>query len=109
MRNVIRILLCTALMAAAVAMAYMTVSGFARKEPLTFSRASVSPAFQSLYVLGESEGRVAVFSGSGAREPLSVTDIRTASLREQDRAMLRAGIPVDSPEELARLLEDLGA
>ena len=56
-----------------------------------------------------SGGYVAVFERSLDREPLRVTDIELRSLRRADRAMLEAGIPVLSRQELLLLLEDLGS
>ena len=63
----------------------------------------------ALYYLRESEGRVAVFETKRGREPLRVTGIELRSLRAADRAMVRAGIPVLSRQELLSLLEDLGS
>lgn len=61
------------------------------------------------YYLRESEGFVAVFSGSRERTPISVTHIETSGLRETDRVLLRRGIPVSGTAELLMLLEDLGS
>lgn len=52
---------------------------------------------------------VAVYEKSGSREPVSVTGIELRCLREADRAMIEAGIPVISRRELLLLLEDLGS
>ena len=60
-------------------------------------------------MLGESEGRVAVYGREDPRTPVTVTDIPLASLRERDRAIIADGLPVNSSEELAQLLEDLSA
>ena len=65
-------------------------------------------AESALYYLRESGGRVAVFEKARGREPLRVTKIELKSLREADRAMVEAGIPVLSRQELLLLLEDLG-
>ena len=61
------------------------------------------------YYLRESDGFVAVFSGSRERTPLSVTHIETSGLRDADRALLIRGIPVSGTAELLMLLEDLGS
>ncbi len=63
----------------------------------------------ALYYLRESEGRVAIFETKRGREPLRVTGIELRCLRAADRAMVRAGIPVLSRQELLSLLEDLGS
>ena len=60
------------------------------------------------YLLKDHGGRLAVFA-PGADEPLQVYDIYTHLLPEQDVAALQKGIPVESEERLARLLEDFGA
>ena len=59
--------------------------------------------------LRESGGYVAVYSRERDREPLEVTDIELSCLRRADRAMVRAGIPVLSRQELLLLLEELGS
>lgn len=66
-------------------------------------------AEDALYYLRESEGRVAVYETKRGREPLRVTGIELRSLRAADRAMVKAGIPVLSRQELLSLLEDLGS
>ena len=99
MKTAVKIVLCTALVCGAVTMAGFTIAGFR----------DAGPVQRSLYVLGESEGRVAVYGRENPGTPVTVTDIRVSTLREADRAMLADGLPVSSPEDLARLLEDLGA
>ncbi len=59
--------------------------------------------------LRPSDGRVAVFSSRRGKEPLRVTNIELKCLRASDRAMVEAGIPVLSRQELLCLLEDLGS
>ena len=66
-------------------------------------------AEDALYYLRESEGRVAVYETERARKPLDVTEIELCCLRAADRAMVKAGIPVLSRQELLTLLEDLGS
>lgn len=61
------------------------------------------------YVLKDSGRYVAVYDKAKSREPLSVTGIELRCLREADRAMIEAGIPVISRRELLLLLEDLGS
>lgn len=108
MKTGIKIGVCAVLMATALTMAAFTAADIARvrEPPVRMDEASLS---SSHYVLGEYGGRAAVFSEGNFAEPVLVTNIQTASLRENDRQMLRAGIAVGSEEELARLLEDLGS
>ena len=61
------------------------------------------------FVLREEGGYVAVYEKARDREPLSVTGIELKCLREADRAMVEAGIPVINRRELLLLLEDLGS
>ncbi len=63
----------------------------------------------ALYFVRENGGRVAVYETKRAREPLRVTGIELKCLRAADRAMVKAGIPVLSQQELLLLLEDLGS
>ncbi len=90
----IRIISCVMLLSLALTMAVFTLADFE------------GPA--QVYRLGEHKGLVAVYSGSGT-EPVSVTDIALASLRQADREMIARGLEADSQEELLRLLEDLGS
>lgn len=99
MNTGIRIILCAALACVAVTLAGFTLAGF-RGEP---------PEQNSPYLLGVSDGNVAVYGREDPKNPVAVTDIRLSSLRERDRALISDGLPVASSEELARLLEDLGA
>ena len=59
--------------------------------------------------LRQSGDYVAVYETKRAREPVQVTGIELSSLRTADRAMVEAGIPVLSRQELLMLLEDLGS
>ena len=61
------------------------------------------------FVIKASGDYVAVFERARDREPVSVTGIELKNLREADRAMIEAGIPVISRHELLQLLEDLGS
>ncbi len=71
--------------------------------------AYAASAESAMYYLRESEGRVAVYETERARKPLDVTEIELCCLRAADRAMVKAGIPVLSRQELLTLLEDLGS
>ena len=91
----IRIVSCVALAAIALTMA-------------VFSLADFTPPVTAGYTIGEHEGLLAVFS-SDSEEPLTVTDIELASLRQADRDMIDRGLSAQSREELLLLLEDLGS
>lgn len=60
------------------------------------------------YLLGEENGRLALFR-AGEAQPVARYDIYTVLLPERDAAALRQGIPVATREELNRYLEDFGA
>ena len=55
--------------------------------------------------MGEINGMIAVFSGSDGCL-IKITDYPISSLPSADREALNTGIPVDSDEELAMLMED---
>ena len=93
MRIGTRIISCVMLMAVALTMAVVTRADFEGAES---------------YRLGEHKGMVAVYAGSGT-EPVSVTDIELASLRQADREMIAGGLEAATSEELLSLLEDLGS
>lgn len=57
------------------------------------------------YLLGESEGRLAVFV-EGSDQPEMVLEVYLSSLPEADRILLEQGIPAESYERLVSLLED---
>lgn len=94
MRTGIRIISCVMLMAVALTMAVFTLADF---DP---------PA--GAYRLGEHQGLVAVYSQASG-QPVSITDIELASLRQADREAIVRGIQAETKEELLSLLEDLGS
>lgn len=98
MRVGIRVGICAVLIAAAVGMAALTLTGF-----------SLRGGAEEGYILAASDGRVAVYEAGDRRTPIAVTDISLDTLRAADRAMLDAGIPVPDSDALLRLLEDLGS
>ena len=100
MKTAVRLVICTALAAAAVTMAGFTIAGFHGRE-------EAPPA--APYLLGEAGGYVAVFTAEDSRVPIQVTDIELSSLRSVDRERISAGLPLRSREELASVLEDLGS
>ena len=60
------------------------------------------------WTVGLWQGHVAVFH-QGAAAPETVLEMPAEALPETDRAALARGIPVNTPEELAALLEDYGS
>ncbi|OUP24357.1 MULTISPECIES: BofC C-terminal domain-containing protein [Eubacteriales] len=63
------------------------------------------------YTLRDWHGKLALFaSGESGEEdqPVEVYDVYTHLLPEQDVLSLQAGIPLESQEQLQRLLEDFG-
>ena len=60
------------------------------------------------FVLGEYDGRVAVF-GAGAEAPREITSIWVHYLPAADRNALKKGIDAANELALAALLEDLGS
>ena len=98
MKLAVRMSICVLLAAAAVTMAAFTVADFRRANE---ERAAG-------YILGESDGSVAVFAGGDLKTPVRVTEIEMATLRETDRALIADGYAVASREELLQILEDLG-
>ena len=77
-----------------------------------WQRGSSAPAVSNpdgaKYIVKSQDGKVALFTGEFVASPAILTDIDVAALREYDRLMLEAGIPVDTYDEVLRLLEDFG-
>ncbi len=92
----IRIVSCVAMMAIALTLVLFTAADFREAE----SRG---------YTLGEYEGNIAVFRKGEDSEPITVTDIELASLRQADREKISSGISASGERELQELLEDLGS
>ncbi|MDI7246598.1 MAG: BofC C-terminal domain-containing protein [Bacillota bacterium] len=74
-------------------------------------RAGMSPACLATMHIGEKDGWVTVFYGDPKHRcrPKSVTRIKVTGLPPNERADLRAGIPVSSEEDLLRILETLAS
>lgn len=68
---------------------------------------SPPPAAEAPYLLRDEGGRIALYR-QGEQEPVKVYDIYTHLLPEPDVLSLQKGIPVESEDELERLLEDFG-
>lgn len=66
-------------------------------------------ADSAVYYLRADGDYIAVYPGRRARQPQELTHIELRTLRRADRAMIEAGLPVRSRQELLQLLEDLGS
>lgn len=62
----------------------------------------------SSYTLRDWHGRLALFEAGEENRPVEVYDVYTHLLPENDVLSLQAGIPLESPDQLQRLLEDFG-
>jgi len=62
----------------------------------------------SAYIVGQWNGRVALFTKDFENRPAFETDIDIRNLREYDRRLLSTGIRVGSYEEVLHLIEDFG-
>lgn len=94
----IRIVSCVVLMAIALTMAVFTMADLERPQTETAG-----------YTLGEHDGNLAVFRSGDSKNPITVTDIELAGLRQADRDMIDRGLEAATHEELLSLLEDLGS
>ena len=81
------------------------VSSGAPDIPLQQSPAPSAESAGPVYLVREFEGSVAVFR-FGEETPMQVLETPLSVLPEQDRLLLRDGIPVMTAEELASVLED---
>ena len=61
------------------------------------------------YLLREYEGYVAIFDAESGKTPKVVTAIEMKNLTEADRTLMEMGLPAETEDELALLLEDLGS
>ena len=93
-----------ALCAAALAVSIVWMAGPALpREPAgSLSAGQVAP-----YLLREDAGLIALFR-PGQEEPVRVYELYTHLLPQEDVLSLQKGIPIESEEQLARLLEDFG-
>jgi len=85
--------------------AALSLSNTDTAPPAPLPASAGAPAEYSLYTVGEENGMVAVFSGSDG-SLIELTDYPVAALPIADREALSIGIPIDSDEELAMLMED---
>ncbi len=109
MRLRYRIGACILLLATAALCASYTVAdlrGTQRREVTQETPAPVTATER--FTLCARNGCVAVLDPA-LGETAVVTDIELATLREADRKLIEAGLPVASREQLLALLEDLGS
>lgn len=91
---------------AASAFAWGTVLLRVPSQAQATGKASVQITQEQEFLLAEREGKVCIFAGDTL---LSNTGIPVRSLPRQDREELQRGITARGEQELAALLEDLGA
>ncbi len=75
-------------------------------EKVTERTETPQTVYESGYVLGEYNGKIALFR-SGSEEPYKKIDFNVDMLTEYDKQMVRNGIYTDTEQELNRLIEDL--
>ena len=94
---------------AALCAAALAVSIFWMAGPALGLRGQDQPPVGSdaAYLLRDDGGRIALYR-QGEAEPVKVCELYTHLLPQPDVLSLQKGIPVESEEELARLLEDFG-
>ena len=76
--------------------------------PAAQEQEAQTSAQTACWTVGLWQGHVAVFH-QGAATPETVLEMPADALPETDRAALARGIPVNTPEALAALLEDYGS
>ena len=74
----------------------------------TIARQAVRKTEEPGFVLGESEGHLALFR-EGSERPYQILDTEVWLLPEADRQAVAAGIHVEDEAALRRLLEDMDA
>jgi hypothetical protein len=75
------------------------------RTPLRREQSPQRATRESLYIVREHEGHIAVFQAD-ATEPQIILETQVKFLPDYDRRQLREGIPVSSYEELTALIED---
>ena len=112
MKLKIALLLClmgAALFTGAEAMSTPLRRGSADRLPQEIYARYARYADSAVYYLRADGDYIAVYPGRRARQPQELTHIELRTLRRADRAMIEAGLPVRSRQELLQLLEDLGS
>ena len=109
MQNTYRqiILLLTAMTISAVIILISAAKGVEQQKSTAIAKqASMAAHDETGYVLGEYNGRVALFREHSSK-PYRILDMETYLLPEADLEAIRSGgIVVETEEELRRLLED---
>ncbi len=77
-----------------------------QKSAVTAKNASMAAQEQVKFVMGECDGRLALFRENSAK-PYRILDMETYLLSEEDLRLIRSGgVVVESEEELEQLIED---
>lgn len=88
-----------------VALFLLSLSEISARDSLTRINAGVKTESESLYILREYNGLVALFE-NGKNTPREVYDVLVSDLPETDIAALKAGICISSDEQLRQVIED---
>lgn len=83
-----------------------SVSSTATTQSVTESTAITETSAAPLYVIGEWNGKLAVFTMPRTDTPSKVYDVYLSSLPAEEQTRLKAGIPVYNEQKLQSLLED---
>ena len=89
--------------------AYKTGNAEIEPEEELVAAMSYSRISETKYCLRDCDGFVAVYKSDNPSEPMTVTEIETVTLNNNDREMLQNGITAENKTELISLLEDLGS
>ncbi len=89
--------------------AYKTGNTEIEPEKEVVAAMSYSKLNETQYCLRDCDGFVAVYKTDNPSEPMTITDIETLTLNNNDREMLQNGITAENKTELISLLEDLGS
>ncbi len=104
-----RIAACGLLLAMAALCASYTIADLRGPQSPEAAQETAAPMTETEhFTLCARNGCVAVLDPA-LGETAVVTDIELATLREADRKLIEAGLPVESREQLLVLLEDLGS
>lgn len=75
-------------------------------QSVTESATTTATSAAPLYILGEWDGKLAVFTMPQTDTPSKVYDVYLSSLPAEEQTRLEAGIPVYDEKKLQSLLED---
>lgn len=101
--------LCLSALSVIMGIAAYKSGGELESEMETVAAMSYSEPKEESYCLRDCDGLVAVYYCSDMSSPVTVTDIETDTLNNNDRSLLQNGITAENKNELISLLEDLGS